>query len=171
VSRVPGVRALLALALGLAGALSACGADASTPSAPPEPPPAILDPAVPIADTTWLVAALGDPDTGGSFATTDPQVDLHVAPDGTVTGHTGCNDFRTSVTVRADAISFGPVATTHKPCNADLARQEAGLLAALARSDRIRKGNGGGMWFYAGDEVTLTLIRLLERLPPGVDTP
>jgi putative lipoprotein len=57
---------------------------------------------------------------------------LRFQKDGSVVGRTGCNNLRTIVTIEAQRIVFGPVATTRMACPGDaLAAQEMALLSQL----------------------------------------
>jgi heat shock protein HslJ len=51
--------------------------------------------------------------------------------DGTVSGNSGCNDFRAPYTAEPGRITIGPVSATSRTCGEDVMTQERQFLAAL----------------------------------------
>jgi heat shock protein HslJ len=71
--------------------------------------------------------------SGKGFSSTmiDSAPAATFAPDGTLSGGTGCNSFRGTYQIDGATITVGPLATTRKACPPELAEQEAGILEAL----------------------------------------
>lgn len=67
------------------------------------------------------------------------QTTLEIAPDGTVSGHGGCNRYRGRVSITGETISFSPLASTKMACTPAAMAQEQKFHQALekARSFRI----------------------------------
>lgn len=67
------------------------------------------------------------------------QTTLEIAPDGTVSGHGGCNRYRGRVSITGESISFSPMASTKMACTPAAMAQEQKFHQALeqARSFRI----------------------------------
>ncbi|MCZ6807716.1 MAG: META domain-containing protein [Deltaproteobacteria bacterium] len=79
-----------------------------------------------LADTEWRIE-----DIVGRAVIEEAPATLRIEADGRVSGRTGCNLFTGSVQVRADAIQFGPLATTRSICPPALMDQEQRLLNAF----------------------------------------
>lgn len=67
------------------------------------------------------------------------QTTLEIAPDGTVSGHGGCNRYRGRVSITGESISFSPLASTKMACTPAAMAQEQKFHQALeqVRSFRI----------------------------------
>ena len=69
------------------------------------------------------------------------------AADGTLSGNTGCNNFRGDYTLEGEKLRVGPLTATKDACpTKEASEQEAGYLAALESAVRIEQ---------AGPELTL----------------
>lgn len=104
-------------------------------------------PPVSLTGAPWRVQSVNNGRGGVVSVLADTQLSVTFSEDGTVSGDTGCNNFRGSYTVTDAAIAFGPMATTRRACLSEAAAaQEQAFLAALAASTRIE---------LAGDRLTL----------------
>lgn len=91
----------------------------------------------PLLGTTWVVHSLLTPgavSTTGALDRAAPH--LRLDPNGTAAGSTGCNNFTGPATVSESRdrtrIEFGPLATTRRACEPDLAEVERAVLAVLS---------------------------------------
>ncbi|WP_029112516.1 META domain-containing protein [Mycobacterium sp. URHB0044] len=94
----------------------------------------VVDPDRPLTDTTWLVESL----VSAQAVTTSVVLEqarptLHIAPDGALTGWTGCNHIwgHADLSGAASAIVIGPLTSTERSCSAELAGVEQSVLRAL----------------------------------------
>lgn len=66
------------------------------------------------------------------------QTTLEIAPDGTVSGHGGCNRYRGRVSITGESISFSPLASTKMACTPAAMAQEQKFHQALERARSFR---------------------------------
>ncbi|MEO3429369.1 META domain-containing protein [Pelagibius sp. CAU 1746] len=94
--------------------------------------------AEPLFDRTWVAQ-----EVAGQPVAPQPQSNLHVAADGKVSGHTGCNGYFGSVIIDGQAMSFGNLGATKIACPEPLMSQEVRLLNALdgTRGYRLQGGD------------------------------
>lgn len=86
----------------------------------------------PIVGPTWTLVALG----ADAPARSDAQIVF--GGDGRVSGSTGCNRFFGTYTLGVgDALAVSDVGTTRQACPGPLMAQEARVLDALSRADRV----------------------------------
>jgi len=84
-----------------------------------------------LTDNAWRVQSYNNGQGGITTPVQGTTLTATFGQDGTVAGSAGCNTFRGSFTVEADALSFGPLATTRMACPAPILEQERQFLAAL----------------------------------------
>jgi len=97
-------------------------------------------------DTRWVV----DTVLAGSAASSVPkgtEAHLTFGPDGTVTGHTGCNSLTGHYRVDGTKITFSELVSTRMACDDDRGRLEQEVLAVL---------DGAVEYRVEGDRLTLT---------------
>ena len=82
----------------------------------------------------------------------DAPLTLQFMDDGTVTGSGGCNEFKSTYTLAADSIGFGPFISTKKSCGGATDEQEFTYLSYLARVGKY-KLDGDELEFYTESEV------------------
>ncbi len=119
----------------------------------------VAQPDRPLTGTTWVVDSTISADAiTSSRAIEDSTPSIQIADDGTVTGSTGCNSFTGTAQIAGDTVTFGPLATTMRMCEPDVAEVETAVLAALdgaatvtIDSDRMRlmNANGNGLGLHA----------------------
>jgi heat shock protein HslJ len=123
------------------------------PPAPPTPTPADVFSATPaptatpagveVRSRTWLLRALI---VGGEKrpAMGETPATLEISPDGQrAAGSTGCNEYRSGVTVREDSIAFsGPALLTRTACDWPVLLQEVALFDALLRATSYQFADG-----------------------------
>jgi heat shock protein HslJ len=134
-------RLTIILALALLGAMG-CGTDekkqetAETPAAGPK-----------LAGTSWLVETVG-----GRAVLAETELTLRFGGNDQITGNAGCNSFHGEFRLSGESLSFGPLASTRKACPEGILDQEAGYLAALARTERVRIEGGKTLLLLPGEE-------------------
>jgi heat shock protein HslJ len=108
---------------------------------------------LPLGGASWVLERYGD-----LASMQDPLEHVDVAfavrSGGTrIEGTAGCNDFWGPIAFLEDGIRIGPLATTLRACDEDVARQEALVLEALRDATRVTfYGDGVG---FAGDDRRL----------------
>jgi heat shock protein HslJ len=132
----------------LAFAVGACDATGSSPSTSAEPTPA-----GDLAGTTWLVAAIG----GTQVSLPEPPR-IEFGSEGQIAGSTGCNSMTGTYAVDGASLSFGPLATTKRACEAPHGEIETMLLDALAGVSGWEVGGDGLLRLTGGTEVVLAPI-------------
>ncbi len=119
----------------------------------------VANPNRPLIGTTWVVqSTIASDAITTSVALERAAATLLLDPDGTVTGSTGCNNFNGPATVSesdtGNTIEFGPLATTRRACEPDLAEVEHAVLGVLsgtvdatvdADQLRLKKSDGTGL--------------------------
>ncbi len=112
--------------------------------------------AEPLFDRTWVAQ-----EVKGLPVAPQVQSSLQVAPDGKVSGHTGCNGYFGSVIIDGQAMSFGNLGSTRIACPEPAMSQEDRLLSALdgTRGYRLQDGN---LLLLDGAGETLVRFRAAE---------
>lgn len=90
-----------------------------------------------IADVDWSLRELDGvevPDAG--------RPTFKVKPDGTVSGHSGCNRYFGKAEMTGSAISFGGIGSTFMACAPEIMEQERKLFDALSKVKAFRIENG-----------------------------
>jgi heat shock protein HslJ len=91
-----------------------------------------------LAFTDWSVTAID-----GVATIVDARPTLSFAPDGTLTGSSGCNRFSGSFRTDGDRITIGQLAMTEMGCEPDRMAQEAAFGAALSGVTGWRQTEAG----------------------------
>lgn len=78
--------------------------------------------------------------------------------DGSLSGTTGCNSFTGTYTVKGDALTISALPTTSMPCVADVADQEAGILAALQTATHFEVARGRATLLNGANQRALELL-------------
>ncbi len=113
-----------------------------------------LKPDVTLENTYWKLVELN-----GAAVVPGEGRELHMIlrGDDQVGGYAGCNQFTGSVTVTGDGLSFGPIASTRRMCQAVM-EQEDGFLQALEDAQRFRiSGEDLAIENAAGD-ITMRFV-------------
>jgi heat shock protein HslJ len=105
--------------------------------------------------TSWLLE-----DLAGAGVVDRVQATLAFADDGSVSGNASCNQFRGTLRVDGDAISFGPLVTTRKACNEAVMQQEQRYLDALRETTRFEIK---GSFLYLYSEGRMQPLRFIAR--------
>jgi heat shock protein HslJ len=101
----------------------------------------------------WRVTRLEQSETAGR------QPTLSFADDGSLTGHSGCNGYRSTYTITGEGIEIGPAAATRMACaEADLNRQETTFFTLLDQVDRFSVIDDT-LQLYSADRPTITARR------------
>ncbi|ODT82958.1 MAG: hypothetical protein ABS76_05385 [Pelagibacterium sp. SCN 64-44] len=93
------------------------------------PRPGPVAPANPLADTQWVVTAIG-----GTPVLAQSKVTLQIMADNGAGGRGGCNSYFAETRFEDSPLSFGPVAGTMMACSEALMEQEGRYYDALART-------------------------------------
>ena len=148
---------IIYLVFGLAMLLVAAGCGPEQASDSQTPATAAAEsskPDVPLTNTYWKLVQLN-----GAAVEPGEGKELHMILRGAdqVGGYAGCNQFRGSVTVTDDAVSFGPIASTRRMC-ADGMQQEDAFLQALENAQRYAISGESLAIENAGGEVTMRFV-------------
>lgn len=107
-------------------------------------------------DAVWLVE-----DMRGRGVIDNVQMTLRIAPDGTASGSTGCNQFHGKAIVKGEKIRFGGIAVTLRACMPAVADQERQFLLVLREAQRARFDHAGRLQLLsAKGKALLTLTRM-----------
>ncbi len=161
--------------------LAACqSAEPTVVEAPPTEMPPTPAPTTQIFDVTamqnieWVLGAYGDP-ANPTVPPSDLRMTALFAPDGSLSGFAGCNNYNTSYTANPDgSLVIDPViAATMMACPEEQMEAEQAFLQALsmAQSFGFRPGGGLAITFgYSGVEDTGLLV-FAKGAVPLVNTP
>ena len=128
------MRASLILALLALTGLTACAARTATDTAPSQPEPAKVNPA--LENTYWKLIQLGENEQLVGKDKQEPHITLR--PDQKrVAGTGGCNQLMGAYTLEGERLSFGKLAGTMMAC-AEGMEQEQAFADALQRTVRWR---------------------------------
>jgi heat shock protein HslJ len=118
---------------------------------------AAAQPARPLVGTRWTVDTLV---TAGASSSVPAGTAAFVtfAPDGTVTGSTGCNSFGGTATVDADKITFGELVMTKMACDGAAGDLEAHVLRVFDQKPLTYRIDGTGLVLEAPDGTGLKLV-------------
>ena len=108
----------------------------------------VVDPDRPLTGTTWQVQSLvSHQGVTTSAALEQAKPTLIIAPDGAVTGSTGCNRFNGHATISGATVELGPLAVTRKACGGDVNEIEQAMMRVL---------NGRVTYSIDADQMKLT---------------
>ena len=135
-----------------------------TPTQPPAPTPT-PDYSSQLQNQLWALVAIGDP-ANPSVVEAGTTVTATFAPDGTVSGSGGCNNYSGGYTLNGDQISVSPLASTMMFCETG-GQQETAYLAALQRAKRLAFSSEGRLQiiFDAGDGTEGVLVYAKGETP------
>jgi heat shock protein HslJ len=97
--------------------------------------------------------------SGHGFSSTaiDSAPSAVFAPDGSVSGGTGCNTYRGQYELDGPSISIGPLRTTRMACPPELVEQQAGILASLTAAAAFTLAPGTATLLNAAGQLVLSL--------------
>ncbi|MFN6951949.1 MAG: META domain-containing protein [Albidovulum sp.] len=108
------------------------------------------DPVNLIAGPVWRIAEIGSaPLPEGAEAR------LVFAPDGGLSGHTGCNSFTGRYMLSGEGLQLTPGGMTRMACPEPAMTAERAILEALTRVDRFDFDEGGDLLLIGGDSVLI----------------
>ncbi len=175
-SRRAGAWAALSVMVLFAMLLAACQPAPAPPTVtvePTTPPPApTVPPPTPTPDFSaqlqnqlWVLVASGDP-TNPTVITEGITITATFAPDGTVSGSGGCNNYTGGYTLSGDQISIGPLASTMMFCEAG-SDEETTYLAALQQAKRLAFSAEGRLQIFydPGDGTEGVLVYTIGQTP------
>ena len=86
-----------------------------------------------LSGTAWDVTGYNNGKQAVTSVLAGTALTAAFGPDGTIAGHSGCNEFSGPYSVNGNQITIGPLASTRKACSdpAGVMEQEAQYLAAL----------------------------------------
>lgn len=102
----------------------------------------------------WTLASIAGGELAALFGENIPT--LAVATDGTVSGNSGCNNYRSSFTLSGDSISFGPVMSTKMACP-NLKGED--LFTSLLVAPLQASMNGDKLTFVKDGNTVLSFVR------------
>jgi heat shock protein HslJ/uncharacterized membrane protein len=102
----------------------------------------------------WRVIRLGD-----GMPPEGVTVTIAFAPDGTVSGSSGCNRFTGSYTLSGEGLTFGDMASTRMACPMPQMETEQRFLDLLAKITRATPGDNAQLRLMAGDDQAMVLDR------------
>jgi heat shock protein HslJ len=108
-----------------------------------------------LAGTAWRIE-----DAGGTAVVSLAQTELRIGTDGRVSGNTGCNSFTGTATIEGSNVTFSPLATTRRACDAALTDQERGILGAMESVKSFSLAEDGTLALLGSDG--LPLLRLVR---------
>jgi len=123
--RTTRISMLLAVALVAVGCSPAGGGPSTAPG---------------LAETSWTVASIA-----GAATLADARPTMTFAPDGTLNGTGGCNQYSTTYRTDGGTISIGQIASTLMGCEGDRGAQETAFLSALQGATTWRVGDDGNL--------------------------
>lgn len=101
----------------------------------------------PVVGTRWQVTSIVKQEAQSSSVLLQKlKPYFRIAPDGSLTGDTGCNSMTGSAKVDGDDVDFSPIATTRKACDAETTAIEQAILTALRDKTTVK---------VDGDDMTL----------------
>ncbi len=178
-SRMAGVWAILSLIAIFTMLLAACQPapapaptemiqEATTPPPTPTQPPAPTptpDYSSQLQNQLWALVASGDP-ANPSVVEAGTTVTATFAPDGTLSGSGGCNNFSGGYTLSGDQLSVSPLASTMMFCEQGM-EQETAFLAALQQAKRLAFSEEGRLQIFydPGDGVEGVLVYAKGETP------
>lgn len=111
-----------------------------------------------LSGTNWLVE-----DVAGRGVVENSQATIRFDEGGRVSGSTGCNLFNGAVTIKANTIKFGQMATTRRACLPSLMDQELRFLKALDEVGSFAMGQDGLLHLYGpNSEQLFRLSRIVD---------
>ena len=137
---------------------------------------------VSFTNTTWVLVASGDPGTPAKL-TPGVVITAIFAPDGVLSGFSGCNTYATSYTASEGQLTVNPPAATMMACPSGM-EEEAAYLDALSKAESyevvgsrltIRADQGSSVLVYTSANLPLqnTLWSLVDfagnPTPEGVE--
>lgn len=102
----------------------------------------------------WRVIRLG-----GDLPPEGVTVTIAFAPDGKVSGRSGCNRFMGGYTLTGEGLTFGDMAVTRMACPEPQMETGQRFLGLLARITRATPGDNAQLRLMAGDEQAIVLDR------------
>ncbi|HEY3215192.1 MAG TPA: META domain-containing protein [Candidatus Eisenbacteria bacterium] len=111
-----------------------------------------------MAAADWRVVEIAGSSVGDSSPAT-----LRFESNRHVSGSTGCNQFTGTASIAAEKLSFGPLATTRRACEADRMAEEQSFLKALESVRSFSIDEGGYLRLLGADGNPL--LRLTRTNP------
>lgn len=102
----------------------------------------------------WRVIRLGE-----DMPPEGVTVTIAFAPDGSVSGNSGCNRFNGSYTLSGEGLSFGSMAVTRMACKGAGMQTEQRFLDLLTKITRATPGDNAQLRLMAGDDQAMVLDR------------
>ena len=102
----------------------------------------------------WRVIRLGE-----DMPPEGVTVTIAFAPDGKVSGNSGCNRFMGSYTLSGEGLSFSDMAVTRMACPSPQMATEQRFLDLLKKITRATPGENAQLRLMAGDEQAMVLDR------------
>ncbi len=113
-----------------------------------------------LGNTSWTVVEIaGQPTAAGARPT------MRFAPDGTISGSAGCNQYTGRFRTEGDKIAIGAVSSTLMGCEGELGQQEAAFLAGLEGASTWRQTETGQL--EIGGTVEIVGAPLVAVPPAG----
>ncbi len=175
-SRHAGAWAVLSVMVLFAMLLAACQPAPAPPTAtvePTTPPPApTVPPPTPTPDFSaqlqnqlWVLVASGDP-ANPTVVAEGIVITATFAPEGSVSGSGGCNNYGGDYTLSGDQISIGPLVSTMMFCETG-SEQETAYLAALQQAKRLAFSAEGRLQIFydPGDGTEGVLVYAIGQTP------
>ena len=140
----------------------------ATPSPAPTEPPAPTptpDYSAQLQNQLWVLVASGDP-ANPRVVEAGTTVTASFAPDKTLSGSGGCNNYASSYTLSGDQISIGPIASTMMFCEKG-GQQETTYFTALAQAKRLAFSSEGRLQIFydPGDGTEGVLVYAQGETP------
>ena len=152
--------ALLAIAI---LALAACQSVTPTPVPPEAATPAMQEPTIDLAGSSWALSSVG-----GKLPLAGTEVTLEFGADGTAFGTDGCNRFNTGYTQDGSNLTFvQPMASTMMACDDAVMNQAAAVTAAMAETTGFLASESE-LILRNGDQIVATFV---ARSPAEAQAP
>ncbi len=101
-----------------------------------------------LANTAWTVVSIG-----GAVTLADAQPTMAFAPDGTVSGSAGCNQYSGPFRTDGDRITVGALASTLIGCEGDRGAQELAFTSGLSGATNWRQIENGNLLLSGVTEI------------------
>ena len=143
---------------------------ACTPLQPGQPTIPTDDNAPNLADSGWLLESFGE--AGAETAVIDgSSITLAFEGNGQAGGHSGCNSYGGSYSVKGNTINFGEISSTLIACEDQaITDQEQEYLESLRNAGRFTVAGNSMVIWYDNDSRVLNFVRLPASHPAPSST-
>jgi heat shock protein HslJ len=122
----------------------------------------------PLTGETWRLLSFNNGKDALVSALPDTEITLELRDDGTLGGSNGCNRYMSGFTLKGEALSFGPLATTRMACRGpDGAAEQAEAFARALASVTGYRVEAGELTLLTAQGATAARFRTQEPAAPA----